>query len=271
MFEGGGAVLHAVGGAGGWLLGLGAALGVLVALVPGTGAVRVRALLAERKGSPSPGPSPGPDRPRRAVVAVVAWVRAMVDDRLGRAAAARRRAVVELCRVLAAELRAGRDPGAAVESAVAELDPGVRADFAPLGAAARTGHDLAAPLRGLATLRGAGGLVHLAACCRVAAATGAGLADVVDRLADALADEDARRRETSAQLAGPRATALMLSVLPVLGLAMAGALGGSPLAFLFATPAGLACLGAGLLLDAAGLLWTRRLVRGVLATTYGTE
>ncbi|NYI96883.1 tight adherence protein B [Streptomonospora nanhaiensis] len=259
-------LLHAMGGAGGWLLGAGALLGVLVALVPGVGAVRVRGLMAEPIRRPPPGATG-----RSGLAAVAARLRGAVDDRLGRVAAVRRRAVVELCRVLAAELRAGRDPNAAVDSAVTELEPGVRADFAPLGAAARTGQDLAAPLRGLAALRGAGGLAYLAACWRVAAATGAGLADVVDRLADALADEDARRRELNAQLAGPRATAAMLSALPVLGLAMAGALGGAPLAFLFTTPAGLVCLAAGLLLDTAGLLWTRRMVRGVLAATYGTE
>ncbi|MFD0777121.1 type II secretion system F family protein, partial [Streptomonospora algeriensis] len=125
--------------------------------------------------------------------------------------------------------------------------------------------DVVAPLRALAGARGFGGLGHLAACWSVVADTGAGLADIVDRLSASLASAEALRRELGAQIAGPRATAVLLSVLPVLGLGMATALGGSPLAFLFTTPAGLVCLAAGLVLDAAGLFWTHRMVRRVLS------
>ena len=99
----------------------------------------------------------------------------------------------------------------------------------------------------------------------MATGTGAAPADVVDRLAESLAGQEAQRRELAAQLAGPRTTAVLLSLLPVLGLTMASVLGGSPLGFLFVTPAGLMCLAAGLLLDAAGLFWTFRMARRVLS------
>ncbi|MFB9800077.1 type II secretion system F family protein, partial [Streptomonospora salina] len=192
-------------------------------------------------------------------------LRTRIARMAGRESRRRRRAVAELCAVLAAELRAGRSPGEAVVTAVDELDPDSGRELAPLSEAARSGHDVTVALRALAGTRGAGGLGHLAACWRVAADTGAGLAGVVDRLSESLAREEALRRELGAQLAGPRATAVLLSVLPALGLGMATALGGSPLTFLFTTPAGLLCLAAGLALDAAGLFWTHWMVRRVLS------
>ena len=61
--------------------------------------------------------------------------------------------------------------------------------------------------------------------------------------------------------AGPRATARLLAGLPFLGLIMAAVLGADPLAFLFGTLPGLACLLAGVGLNATGALWTHRLAR----------
>ncbi|QBI51983.1 type II secretion system F family protein [Streptomonospora litoralis] len=250
--------LHWLTGQAGWLLGFGAVGGIAATLVPRPAIVR----LAELRGA-QPATDVGLDEPRwREVLA--RRLRERLGTVTGRVQARRRRAVVELCRVLATELRAGRDPGAAVETAVAELDPESVNEFAPLRAAAGSAQDVVPPLRALAAVRGAGGLGHLAACWQVAATTGAPPADVVDRLAASLAAEESQRRELGAQLAGPRATAVMLSVLPVLGLAMAGALGGSPLAFLFVTPIGLLCLVAGLALDALGLFWTYQMVKRVL-------
>ena len=65
----------------------------------------------------------------------------------------------------------------------------------------------------------------------------------------------------AAQLAGPRATAVLLALLPAFGLAMGNALGADPLAVLVGTPLGQGCLVLGLLLEAAGLLWTARITR----------
>ena len=65
----------------------------------------------------------------------------------------------------------------------------------------------------------------------------------------------------AAQLAGPRATAVLLALLPVFGLAMGNALGADPLAVLVGTPVGRGCLVLGLLLEVAGLLWTARITR----------
>ena len=72
------------------------------------------------------------------------------------------------------------------------------------------------------------------------------------------------RHDIAAQLAGPRATARLLAVLPLLGILMGAGLGMHPLSFLLGGPPGLACLTAGVALDGLGLWWTRRMAARVL-------
>ncbi|PSK99422.1 tight adherence protein B [Murinocardiopsis flavida] len=187
-----------------------------------------------------------------------------------RAAALRRRephlwreSTIELCRVLAAELRAGRPPPEALGAAARELPPALAPAFTPVLAAARGGDPVAA-MRALADRPGCAGIGYLSGCWRVASQTGGSLAEVVDRLAHGLAEEQSRRSELSAQLAGPRATAALLSALPVAGLAMSSGMGGRPLLFLCTTPVGLGCLVGGVALDLLGLWWTHRMTRRAL-------
>jgi tight adherence protein B len=116
-------------------------------------------------------------------------------------------------------------------------------------------------LEGLARQPGAEGLRLMAACWRIGAERGATLAAVLDDLAAALRDQEATRQELATQLAGPRATARLLAVLPLLGLITAGVLGADPVAFLFGTLPGLACLLAGIGLNATGVWWTHRLAK----------
>ena len=108
-------------------------------------------------------------------------------------------------------------------------------------------------------------VVDLAACWEVAAETGAGLAGVVDELAVSLTEREGQRAEVNARASGPRTTALVLLGLPLVGVAMSAALGGSPLVFLFTTPLGLLCLVLGVLLDVLGAWWTLRMVRGAMS------
>jgi tight adherence protein B len=167
---------------------------------------------------------------------------------------------VEACAALAAELRAGRPPDAAL-GAVRSLAVGPTADvLAAAAAAASLGGDVPEVLaRGAPSTASPALLRGLAACWSLCASTGAGLAAAVERLEAAERDALDRRREVRTELAGPRATARMLAALPVLGLLLAGGLGASP-AWLVSSPLGLACLVLGAGLDALGLLWTRRLV-----------
>ncbi|MFD0528964.1 type II secretion system F family protein [Kitasatospora arboriphila] len=63
------------------------------------------------------------------------------------------------------------------------------------------------------------------------------------------------------ELAGSRATVALLAALPVFALLLGTALGAHPLSTLLHTPAGLACLAVGAVLETTGLLWTARIVR----------
>lgn len=167
----------------------------------------------------------------------------------------RRTAVIELCDAMAAELAAGRTPDEAFTAAAAVLDPYVSKELLSLP---RPPPD---HLEKLAVQPGAEGLRLLAACWRVGSERGGTLATVLDGLASALRDEEAQRQDVSVQLAGPRATARLLAALPLLGLAMAAALGAHPIPFLCGTLPGLACLITGTALNATGLYWTRHLAQ----------
>ncbi len=167
----------------------------------------------------------------------------------------RRTSIIELCDAMAAELSAGRTPDEAFTAAATVLDPHVSEELLSLP---RPPPD---HLDELAAQPGAEGLRLLAACWRVGSERGGTLATVLDGLASALRDEEAQRQDVSVQLAGPRATARLLAALPLLGIAMAAALGARPIPFLCTTLPGLACLIAGVALNTTGLYWTRHLAK----------
>jgi tight adherence protein B len=172
-----------------------------------------------------------------------------------RRAAARRAAAVDLVTALAAELRGGAEPRAALATACG-------AAFSAVAAAARSpATDPAAALRTAAADDGSELLADLAAAWQVTDAAGAGLAGPATRLAESARAADAVRRELDAALAGPRATAALLSMLPVAGVLLGSGLGADPLAFLVSSGGGRVVLLAGTLLIAAGVSWTEAIVR----------
>ncbi|MFI7691434.1 type II secretion system F family protein [Nonomuraea sp. NPDC049655] len=170
-----------------------------------------------------------------------------------------RRASIELCQSLSAELAAGRTPGEALTRAIAAVDFPDPEALRPALAAARDGGDVSAALTAAAPAQGGEGLRRLAACWDVSLTVGAGMSALVERVGGTLRAAQAHRQDVAAQLAGPRTTARMLAALPVLGLVMAGALNMHPLSFLFGTLPGLLCLLSGVALDVCGLWWTHRM------------
>jgi tight adherence protein B len=186
------------------------------------------------------------------IVAVV--VQQRVRSRRRRSAASRRSRIIEACDVLAAELAAGRPPKDALEGAAT-----ICAELQVASAAARLGGDVPAVLELATEPPGAEGLRALAAAWRVADESGAAFAAIVERLAEALRAEESVRRQISTNLAGTRATARLLAVLPLFGTGLGYALGADPLAFLTSTPPGWLSLFLGLSLAIGGLLWTDRL------------
>lgn len=178
-----------------------------------------------------------------------------------RARIAERDQAVEACAVLAGELRSGRVPAEALAAAAGVATGPSAAALEAAGSAAGLGGDVPAALAmGAVTSAVPAFLLGLSACWRVCSATGSGIAAAVDRLEEALRAEREQLRAVDAELAGPRASAGLLAVLPLAGIGLAAGLGADPVHILLHTPLGLVALAAGLGLDLLGLWWTGRLV-----------
>ena len=187
--------------------------------------------------------------------------RAWVRRALAGARERERAGAGEALAVLGAELRAGRTPADALDAAAGVAVGPCSEALGSAATASRFGGDAAGTLARAADGSAVPELLRgLSACWQVCSTTGSSLASAVDRLADGLRAERAQRLAVEAELAGPRATACLLAVLPALGIALAAGLGARPVHVLLHTPVGLACLAAGIGLDLLGLWWTGCLV-----------
>ena len=192
------------------------------------------------------------------VLAQRAWQRRTAD----RLRQQERRSAGEAMAVLAADLRAGRPPVVALESAArVACGPTARALASAAGATRVGGGAPEVLVSGAEESAVPELLSGLAACWQVCHGTGSSLAVAVDRLEEALRSDQASRDEVEAELAGPRATAALLAALPVVGVVMAAGLGARPLHVLLHTPVGCGLLVSGVLLDLLGVWWTGRIVR----------
>jgi tight adherence protein B len=159
---------------------------------------------------------------------------------------------------LAADLRSGRslvDAAAAAEQACGDPRAGrslVRAVRTPEVAPAEAPGEIA------------DALARIAAATGLSTRTGCSLAAVATAVEDDLRARARHRAEMRAATAGPRASAVVLAGLPVLGLLMGSGVGADPWRILTATGAGQALLVGGVALEAAGLAWSRRLVERAL-------
>ena len=157
--------------------------------------------------------------------------------------------------LLAAELRAGVLPAAALAGLEEEI-PVLR----PAAVAASSGGDVVAALRLAGERPGAEALVDLAAAWHVAERAGAPLAAVLDRVATAARDDAEADREVAAEAAPARATGRLMAVLPVLGLGLGAGMGADPVQVITGTMLGALCLCGGVVLAAAGVVWVDRIV-----------
>jgi tight adherence protein B len=191
----------------------------------------------------------------------VGWVgqRLLADWRLRQSKARSRAAVVEFCDALAAELEAGLPAVTAVERACASWP-----ELSSVVSSARLGDDVATALRSCAaTTPGAEGLRSVAAAWDVAARSGAALALVLARVAAGLRSDEEARAEVTAALGPPRATAKLLAVLPLFGIALGASMGVDPVGFLLQSTAGVLCLATGTALALTGLWWVERLATAI--------
>jgi len=159
----------------------------------------------------------------------------------------------EACEILAAELHAGRTAEEAVLLASRSCD-----DLVPVVNTLRMGGDVPAALRAAPDAPAADGL---ASAWATAQASGAGLAGVVERVLDELAERLALRREVGSQLAAPRATARLLALLPLGGMGLGVMLGVDPVSMLLGSTLGLCCLVSASVLALTGVAWVDKLAR----------
>jgi tight adherence protein B len=209
--------------------------------------IRLAALAGRR-------PTPAADRLRAVVVAAGGRVGFGPSSRRRRAR--ERGRTIEALGALAAELSSGLPPTVALFRAAG--DPPV---WPSAAAAVRMGGDVADGLRADARRRPV--LGQLAACWQVAAQTGSGLAVSVEQLARSARRAEQVRGELEGQLAAPRATARVLTALPLVGIGFGMLLGADPVGWLVGSAVGRLCLGAGALLTVAGAVWTGRIAARV--------
>lgn len=202
---------------------------------------------------------------RGPAVAIAAGVAAAVITASVTRAAARRHALARdrdlsaALRLLRGELDVGSRPEPALLAA-ASVAGAHQSAFEAGARAVRDGTDIVAAMSGGGTSRPAPELALIAQAWALAEVTGAPLADVLGRVDDDVQARRAQVRAVASALAGPRSSAALLAALPVLGVVLGTAMGGRPLAVLFASAGGQWLLCAGVMLDVAGLLWTSRLV-----------
>lgn len=192
-----------------------------------------------------------------AAALVLATAARLVVLGLARRAADRTAAeVVQGCTVLAANLRVGQVPSRALATAAAAC-PVLR----PAHETLVLGGDVTAVWLRQATGPGAGGLRELARAWQVASCSGASLGSTLEQVAAGQSADQALRAVVGGELAAPRATGKLMAALPVLGLGMGYLLGGDPVGWLTAGPAGWACTVLGVALACAGVLWIEALAR----------
>lgn len=194
----------------------------------------------------------------------------MIDRRRRSARVVRdvREHVAVVAAAIADEMRAGAVLPTAIRSTVASAGTHLGARLTAAAAAARRGGRvdvalLAPPplVTGRAAITSTAGdrvdaVLRPLAATLALAQSGAALADVLDSVAAAHRADERIRAAVNAELAAPRASAALLAMLPVLGIALGAAAGAQPLTVLFHTGLGAGCLAGGVVLDACGVAWS---------------
>lgn len=199
-----------------------------------------------------------------AAAAVLVQVRARRRVRRGVAALA---GLAEALRAMAGDLRSGAHPATAAESAAHDAPPDIAPVFGAIAASVRLGGNPDAGLAGVPSGTGSlpvGVLERVTTAWSLARRHGLALADIVAAVHRDVATRARLAGTLDARMAGPRASALILAGLPVLGVLLGEAMGAAPLAVLFTTAPGqvLLAVGSGLLLG--GVAWTSAITGRVL-------
>jgi tight adherence protein B len=172
--------------------------------------------------------------------------------------------MTEAVRALVAGLRAGHHPAEAAESAASDARPPAATAMRAIAASARLDGD---PRQALGTTTGpelTAVLTRVSRAWFLAKRHGLPLADVLDAVSRDLDQRSRFTRQVLARLAGPKSSATVLSLLPVLGIGLGEAMGARPLHLLTSTPVGGLLLITGVLLLCAGITWSAHLTERVI-------
>jgi tight adherence protein B len=163
--------------------------------------------------------------------------------------------------LLVAELRAGAHPADAAAGAAQDAQPLAASVLNRVAVTAKLGGDVAEALQrstsGNASVSSA--LGQLASAWTLAHRHGLPLAEVLDAVRRDLDQQVRFVGQVHARMAGPRASATVLAVLPALGVLLGEAIGASPLHVLAATAPGQWFLVVGVVAVCAGVQWSARL------------
>lgn len=202
------------------------------------------------------------------LVALLAGIVALAGARsweaAGRARAGEERlaGLAEGLGALAAELRSGRPLEAATTAAVAAC--GNADSGGSLARAVRTPESAPPPRTAPEDAPMVAAMARISAAVLLSSRTGCSLADVVTAVDGDLQARRRQGRDLRAAVAAPRASAMLLAGLPLLGLAMGSGVGADPWHVLTGTTAGQVLLTTGVTLELVGIAWSRRLVGRVL-------
>ena len=199
-----------------------------------------------------------------ALVVVTGWRRRARRRTAAAAAAASDQLAAALGRMVD-ELRAGQHPAAVLDGAGAD-GPRAAELLATAATAAALGDGIPDALRSTAARRSdvATDLERVALAWSVAERHGVPLADLLARTQQDIRWRTRFGAAVRAQLAGPRATASVLTALPALGLGLGQLVGADPIGVLRAGVLGQALLVLGVGLAAAGMAWSERILRSAV-------
>jgi tight adherence protein B len=173
--------------------------------------------------------------------------------------------LAEALHALVAALRTGAHPATAAELAAEDAQPQTAATMRAVATAARLDGDITSALSTARSPALATALSRVATAWQLAQRHGLPLAEVLEAVRRDLEHRARFTRQVLARMAGPRSSALALSLLPAVGIALGTAMGADPLAVFTGTALGQLLLVAGVALLCAGVGWSNRITtRAVL-------
>jgi tight adherence protein B len=197
--------------------------------------------------------------------AAVLWRRRQERARRDRAAAGTAATLADALDRITEELRAGAHPATALRGVAADAEP-ARAVLGPAATAAALGEGVGAAIAAEAARRPEVDrpLRQVAAAWALAEQHGVSLADLLTGVHADLRWRLAYAGRVGAALAGPRATAAVLTGLPVLGILLGELVGAAPLQVLRGGVLGQVLVVCGVGLAAAGAAWAGAILRSAV-------